>query len=201
MPEADTSSASWPRRPPVKRNVVSGSVSRSASATARSGLTCPPVPPPTRSTRHACPLRGSGSTNVQEDTHGDEPNTERAAAIRDKGEGDAGHRHEARDDGHIHPRLEAEPHGDPDGEHRARRILCPERKAHPPEPETEEQEDDQKRSGEAELVTEYREDRVGVRVGQVTELLLPRPEALAERAAQSECVKHLDRLESRVLRV
>src|SRR5438132_11216358 len=107
----------------MKRNVVSGSVSRSASATARSGLTCPPVPPPTRSTRHARPLCGSGSTNVQEDTHGDETDTERAATVRDEGERDAGHRHEAREDGHVHPCLEAEPHRDADPEPRARRSL------------------------------------------------------------------------------
>src|SRR5207302_3732921 len=116
MPDPATSSASRPRRPPMKRKLVSGSVSRSASATASSGLTCPPVPPPTRSTRHARPLRGSGSTNVQEDTHGDQPDAERAAAVRDKGEGDAGHGHEARDDRHVHPRLEAEPHRDAGGE-------------------------------------------------------------------------------------
>src|SRR5438094_9360389 len=115
IPEPATSSASRPRRPPMKRKLTSGSVSRSASATARSGLTCPPVPPPTRSTRHARPLRGSGSTNVQEDTHGDETHTERAAAVGDEGERDPGHRHEARDDRHVHPRLEAEPHGDADG--------------------------------------------------------------------------------------
>src|SRR6267378_1155058 len=177
MPEADTSSASWPRRPPVKRNVVSGSVSRSASATARSGLTCPPVPPPTRSTRHACPLRGSGSTNVQEDTHGDEPDTERAAAVRDKGEGDAGHRHEARDDGHVHPRLEAEPDRDAGREQGAGRVLRAERDTDAAEREREEEQDDKEGSCETELVTEDREDGVGVRVGQIACLFLPRPKA------------------------
>src|SRR5207302_7366854 len=131
MPEPDTSSASRPRRPPMNRKSVSGSFSVKASATARSGLTCPPVPPPTRSTRHARPLRGSGSTNVQEDTHGDEPHTERAAAVGDEGEGDAGHRHEARNDGHVHPRLEAEPHRDAGREQRTGRILGAEGDAHP----------------------------------------------------------------------
>src|SRR5437867_10733395 len=175
MPEPDTSSASSPRRPPMKRKLVSGSISRSASATARSGLTCPPVPPPTRSTRHTRPLRGSGSTNVQEDTHGDETDTERAAAVRDEGEGDAGHRHEARDDGHVHPRLEAEPHGDADREQRAGRILGAEGDTDAPEGQREEEQDDHQRPGEAELVAEHREDRIGVRVRQVAELFLPRP--------------------------
>src|SRR5439155_26324377 len=102
IPEPATSSASRPRRPPMNRKRVSGSLALRASATARSGLTCPPVPPPTRSTRQARLLHGSGSTNVQEDTHGDEPHTERAAAVGDEGEGDAGYRHEASNDGQVH---------------------------------------------------------------------------------------------------
>src|SRR6266513_74034 len=199
IPEPATSSASRPRRPPMNRKRVSGSLALRASATARSGLTCPPVPPPTRSTRHARPLCGSGSTNVQEDTHGDEPDTERAAAVRDKRERDAGHRHEARDDGHVHPRLEAEPHRDADGEQGTGRILRPEGDANPPEREREEEQDDHERTRQTELVAEHREDRVGVWVRQIAELFLPRPEPLAERAAEAERVEHLDRLETEFL--
>src|SRR2546428_5339786 len=147
MPAPDTSSASRPRRPPMKRKLVSGSISRSASATARGGLACPPAPPPTRSTRHARPLRGSGSTNVQEDTHGDEPDTERAAAVRDEGEGDTRHRNEARYDRHVHPRLEAEPHRDPGCEQRAGRVLGAEGDAHAAEREGEEEQDDEEGPG------------------------------------------------------
>src|SRR5437867_371114 len=201
MPEPDTSSASSPRRPPMKRKLISGSVSRSASAPARSGLTCPPVPPPTISTRHARALRGAGSTNVQEDTHGDEPDTERAAAVRDEREGDTGHRHEARDDGHVHPGLEAEPHRDAGREQRSGRVLRAERDPHAAERKREEEQDDQERPGETELVAEDRKDRVRVRVRQVAEFFLPRPQALAERTAQPERVEHLDGLESVLLRI
>src|ERR1700694_2266012 len=175
----------------MTRHVTSGSFSRSASATARSGLTCPPVPPPTRSTRHARPLRGSGSTNVQEDTHGDESDTERAAAVRDERESDAGHRHEARDDGHVHPGLEAEPYRHAGREQRPGRILRAERDAPAAEREREEEQDDDERSCQAELVAEHSEDRVRVGVRQITELFLPRPEPLAERPAETEGVEHL----------
>src|SRR5438477_8801162 len=150
MPEPDTSSASRPRRPPMNRKRVSGSFSLKASATARSGLTWPPVPPPTRSTRHACPLRGSGSTNVQEDTYGDQPDTERAAAIRDKGERDARHRHEARGDGHVHPRREAEPERDSGGEQSTRRSFRAEGDANPAERERGEEQDEHERARQAE---------------------------------------------------
>src|SRR5258706_9293450 len=201
MPDPDTSSASWPRRPPMKRNVVSGSVSLRASATARSGLTCPPVPPPTRSTRHARPLRGSGSTNVQEDTHGDEPDTERAASVGDEGKRDPGHRDEARDDGHVHPGLEAEPDRDPGRQQRAGRVLRAKGDAHPAERKPEEEQDDDERSRETELVAQHREDRVRVWVRQVTEFLLSRPEALAAGSSDAEGIKHLDRLEPVLLRI
>src|SRR5438093_1677668 len=201
IPEPATSSASWPRRPPMNRKRISGSVSLSASATARSGLTCPPVPPPTRSTLHARPLRRSGSTNVQEDTDGDQANTERAAAVRDEREGDPGHRYEARDDGHVHPCLEAEPDRDPGREQRSRRVLRTQRDPHAAEGEREEQKDDDQSTRQAELVTEHREDGIGVRMREVAELFLSGTKPLPERPAQSEGVEHLNGLKAEPLRV
>src|SRR5437870_2761707 len=123
IPAAPTRSASSPRRPPRNRMLTPLSISRSASATASNGLTCPAVPPPTSSTRQArglcprepprgrCPPNSPGAggrcppslTNVQEDTDGDESDAERGAAVRDERERDPGHRREACDDRHVHP--------------------------------------------------------------------------------------------------
>src|SRR5438132_1057836 len=127
---ARTRSASSPRRPPMKRSAVSGSVSRSASATASSGLTCPPVPPPTRSTRQPSrgrrprgpPRVGCVPANVQQYADGDEPDAERGPAVRDEGQREPGHGHQARDHRHVHPGLGRQPHRDPGRDERAGRI-------------------------------------------------------------------------------
>src|SRR2546428_505043 len=200
-PAARTGSASRPRRPPRKRNAVYGSVARRASATARSGLTCPTVPPRTRSTRQLRARPGPGSTNVEEDTDGDEPNAQRAAAVGDERQRDPRHRHEARDDGHVHPGLECEPHGDTGREERAGRVLGMQRDAHAAERDDQEEQHHRERTGEPELVTEDREDRVGVGMRQITELLAAGSETLAERAAERERIQRLDRLEARAPRV
>src|SRR5437870_6487945 len=156
---ARTRSASSPRRPPMKRSAVSGSVSRSASATASSGLTCPPVPPPTRSTRQPSrgrrprgpPRVGCVPANVQQYADGDEPDAERAAAVRDEGQGDARHRHQARYDGHVHPGLEREPHRDPRRDERPGRVLRADGDPDAAVCKSEEQQHDRERAREAEL--------------------------------------------------
>src|SRR2546428_782659 len=196
-PAARTGSASRPRRPPRKRNAVYGSVARRASATARSGLTCPTVPPPTRSTRQLRARPGPGSTNVEEDTDGDEPNAQRAAAVGDEGQRDPRHRHEARDDGHVHPGLECEPHGDTGREERAGRVLGRQGDAHAAERDDQGEQPHRERTGEAELVAEDREDRVGVGMRQITELLAAGSETLANRAAERGRIQRLDRLDAR----
>src|SRR5207247_6107707 len=61
--------------------------------------------------------------------------------------------------------------------------------------------DDQERAGEPKLVAEHREDRVGVRSGEIAELLAPRPEALTEEPTEREPVERLDRLEAGALRI
>src|SRR5437867_6511363 len=197
-PAAGTSSASRPRRPPRKRNPTSGSISRSASAIASSGLTCPPVPPPTRSTRHARWRRRGLSSNVEEDTDRDETDAERRAAVRDEGKRDARHRHEAGDDGHVHPGLEHEPGRDARRDERAHRIGRTQRDTDAAVPEHEEQDDHGERAGETELVAEDREDRIRVREGQVAELFSAGPESLTEQTAERETIQGLDRLVSLV---
>src|SRR5438552_2032029 len=196
MPAAETSSASRPRRPPRKRKSTSGSAALIDSATARSGLMCPPVPPPTRRTRHRRARRGSGSANAEENTDGDQAHTERRASIRDERERDAGHGHEARDDRHVHPRLEHEPDGDARGEDRSGRILAAKGDAHAAEPEDEEAEDDREGAEQAELVAEHGEDRIGIGRGKEAEFLPAGPEPLAERTAEGEAIQRLDGLES-----
>src|SRR5437867_1722583 len=196
MPAAETSSASRPRRPPRKRKSTSGSAALIDSATARSGLMCPPVPPPTRRTRHRRARRGSGPANAEENTDGDQAHTERRAAIRDERERDAGHGHEARDDRHVHPRLEHEPDGDARGEDRSGRILAAKGDAHAAEPEDEEAEDDREGAEQAELVAEHGEDRIGVGRGKEAEFLPAGPEPLAERTTEGEAIQRLDGLES-----
>src|SRR5438094_7483662 len=206
---ARTRSASSPRRPPMKRSAVSGSVSRSASATASSGLTCPPVPPPTRSTRQPSrgrrprgpPRVGCVPANVQQYADGDEPDAERGPAVRDEGQREAGHGHQARDHRHVHPGLGRQPHRDPGRDERAGRILGADRDTHAAVREDEEEHDDRERSGEPELVAEHGEDGVRVRRGKEPELLAPRAKAFAERAAQREPVERLDRLEAGAARV
>src|SRR5438128_1737061 len=206
---ARTRSASSPRRPPMKRSAVSGSVSRNASATASSGLTCPPVPPPTRSTRQPSrglrprgpPRVGCVPANVQQYADGDEPDAERGPAVRDKGQREARHGHQARDHRHVHPGLGREPHRDPGRDERAGRILGADRDTHAAVREDEEEHDDRERSGEPELVAEHGEDGGRVRRGEAPELLAPRAKAFAERAAQREPVERLDRLEAGAARV
>src|SRR6266542_3767853 len=175
-----------------------------ASATARSGLTCPPVPPPTRSTRHGRALAGGSdrlSSNVQQDTDGNEADADRGASVRDERQRDPGHRHEARDDGHVHPGLEHDPHRDPGGEQRAGAVRRGDRDPRPLVRDREEQQHHRQRPPQAELVAEHREDRIGVRRGQETELLLARGQPLAERAPEREPVERLDGLEARAARV
>src|SRR5918996_133061 len=180
-------------------NVTVAPRSRSASATARAGRTCPAVPP--AAIRHTGPDDLSIDGDVKEYPDPGEQHDEARPAVGDERQRDPGERSDAEDGRQVDRRLAADERREPGGEELAERILAAERDAKSREGECGERADDEHRADETELLADHREDHVGVRLGEVEHLGDALPEALAREASGAEADQRLHDLKARAFRV
>src|SRR6266498_5823247 len=155
---------------------------RSSSPTASAGSTCPAVPP--AAIRHLTCRSSATSRDVKEDSDGDELDNETRAAVGHEREWNSGQRREAEDGGEVDPGLTADERGQARGEPLAERITALERRLQAGPREEDVGEEHGGGSDEAELLADDGEDHVGVRLGQVVDLLHALPQALAEEVTR-----------------
>src|SRR4051794_35654683 len=192
-PRSGTSVASTRSGDPA--NVTSTPRARSASATASDGATSPPVPPAAISAR-SC--RSSATTrDVKEHADREEGDNERRAAVRDERERDSGQRREAEHGGEVDRRLARDQGRDPGGEPLAERVLALQGEPQARVGERAVARDEDGSADEPELLADHREDHVGVRLGEVMDLLDPLAEPTPEDPAGPEADLRLDVLQAR----
>src|SRR5262249_24359682 len=151
---------------------------RSSSAIASAGSTWPAVPP--AAIRHLNCRSSATARDVKEDADRDECHHETRPAVRDERKRDPGQRRQPEDRGEIDRGLAADERGDTWGEPLAERVAALESGLEAGPREEHVGEDQRHRTDEPELLADDREDHVGVRFGQVMDLL----HALAEPVAE-----------------
>ena len=213
MPSAGTSRASMPRCVPSQ--TMSNPRRLRTRAVASAGNTCPPVPPAITSATLRFMCGGPRATDlaagrlgvvVDAQQHADpaERDQHAAAAVGEQRQGQALRRQQAHVHADVHERLQAEPDADGGREVRLEGLPCFRRIARDlerPADEHGEQADHHDHADEAELLGEHREHEIGVRLGQVEQLLHARAEADAEPLAAADRDQRLHELEAAVERV
>src|SRR5206468_3776775 len=193
-PASGTSLASTRSGDPA--NVTVTPRPRSASATASDGSTWPAVPP--AAIRHAS-LLGDDPVihrDVKEDPDRAEEAGEARASVGDERQRDAGQRREPENGREVDRGLAADEGGDACCKSLAKRVAAVQRDAKARVGEERERADHRRRADETELLADDGEDHVGVRFGQVEDLLHAVPEALARPAARADADDRLDGLKA-----
>src|SRR4249920_3040860 len=186
-------------RPGDPANVTVTPRSRSASATARAGRTCPAVPPAAITHRRLDDLAIDG--DVKENAHAGEEDHEARAAVGDEGERDPGERRDAERGGEVDRSLPAHESGDACREQLPEPVPAAQRDPEARDRERGEGGDDEGRTDEAELLSDDREDHVGVRLREVRDLPDPLAEARSREASRADADRRLHDLEPGALSV
>src|SRR3972149_2828579 len=134
--------------------------------------------------------------NVKEHSRREHRHEQRRAAERDERQRQALRRQEPGDDAQVHDRLGGDEDRDPQRQVRAEGLGGAEPDPQAAPREHDEQADDRQGADEPELLADDREDEVGVRLGQVEELLARAADALPEEAPVAEREPRLDDLEA-----
>ena len=151
------------------------------------------LPPLSRARR---PGASAQPADIDEDPCAEQRDHLARSAVGHEREGEPRRRHQAERDRHVHERSEA------DRRRQSHREILPEgvgrgpRDAEPQPAEQGEERNDHQHSQEAPLLTDGAEEKVGVRVRQIAQLLLPFPEADPEAACPSRCPPATDGSES-----
>ncbi len=134
--------------------------------------------------------------DVKEDADADERDDEAGPAVGHERQRDSGQRREPQHSREVDRRLAADERGEPGGEPLSERILAVERDFQARPREEGVGQDDDGRADEAQLLADHGEDHVGVRLGQVVDLLHALAEPVPEEAAGAEPDLRLHDLEA-----
>src|SRR6187402_3667201 len=159
-------------------NVTWTSRAASASATASDGSTWPAVPP--AAIRHLSGCFSTLSRDVKEDARRGERDNEARAPVRDERERDSRQRSETEHRSEIDQRLAANERRQAGREPLAERIAAAQGDPQPRVGERDIGRERERRTKQAELLADRRENHVRVRLGQIVGLL----DSLSEAGAQ-----------------
>src|SRR5215470_3617307 len=126
---------------------------------------------------------------------------QRRPARADERQRNAFGRDQVQDHTHVKERLDYDTRGQPDGEQHSKSVGRAESGAQPPPQEESEDERQRNRPRQPKLFGDHREDKIGLRLGQKQQFLLPLPESEAVYAARTDRDQRLQNLIALALRV
>src|SRR5579862_7071298 len=206
-PACGTNFISIPRSVPTNSASLLASRLSHSRATASAGKTWPPVPPPAISSFKFLGSAGSPSAflsspllaDVEEHAGRQKHDEQAGATIAYKRQRDALRWHHPQHHAEIDERLGRHHHRDTHRQEAAEVVRGAKGGAQPTPGVGGKESQNDGASDEAEFLAQDRENEIGVRLGNIEELLLTLHQADSEKAARAHCDQRLDQLEAAAL--